>query len=465
LKKFSRLLPNNLQFIIILTTIEQKLSGFGKYPSAICNVARPAAIKDIKEAINSGTMVARGLGRSYGDASLNEHLVCESVLLNKYINFDENTGILRCEAGVSIEHILESFVNRGWFPPVTPGTKYVTIGGAIASDIHGKNHHKEGAFSNFVNNFKIVIASGDIIECSRENNEDLFWATIGGMGLTGFIIEAEIKLKKIETPFIQNKTIRGKTLAELFDNFEKYDDDYIYSVAWMDIVASGAGQGRNALFLGSHLTKDAQEKSPGIKLNGAKSSKKISVPIEMPSFALNKLSVKAFNSLVYLKNSSVENIQYYESYFYPLDSILNWNNIYGKRGLVQYQLVVPAEKGKESIEKILKKVVEFGGGSFLAVLKKMGKQQGILSFPIEGYTLSMDFAMKKGLIEMCHELDKIVLDYGGRTYLTKDSILTEETFKKMYNGYWQKWMDIKMKYDPQNKFTSILAGRIGLSHY
>ena len=448
-----------------MTTVEQKLSGFGKYPTAICKVSRPAGIKDIISAVKSGNSIARGLGRSYGDASLNENLVCESAHLNKYINFDENSGILRCEAGVSIEHILESFVNRGWFPPVTPGTKYVTIGGAIASDIHGKNHHKEGAFSSFVNNFKIVTASGEIIECSRDKNPDLFWATAGGVGLTGYIIEAEIQLKKIQTPYIQNKTIRGKSLDELFVNFEKYDNDYVYSVAWMDIVASGVGKGRNVLFLGNHVTKQALDDKPGKKLKEIQTSKKISVPIELPSFALNKLSVKVFNSLVYLKNGTGESIQYYEPYFYPLDSILNWNNIYGRRGLVQYQLVVPADKGRESIEKILKKVVEFGGGSFLAVLKKMGKQQGLLSFPIEGYTLSMDFAMKKGLIEMCRELDKIVIDYGGRTYLTKDSILTEETFKKMYDGYWQKWMDVKMKYDPQNKFTSLLAGRIGLSHY
>ena len=448
-----------------MTTIEQKLSGFGKYPTAICNVSRPSGIRDIIEAVNGGTMIARGLGRSYGDASLNEHLVCESALLNKYINFDEGSGILRCEAGVSIEHILDSFVSRGWFPPVTPGTKYVTIGGAIASDIHGKNHHKEGGFSNFVNSFKIIIASGDVLECSRDNNSDLFWATVGGMGLTGFITEAELQLKKIETPYIQHKIVKGKSLDELFSNFEKYDNDYIYSVAWIDIVASGSSRSRNVLLLGNHLTKQMQEEKGYQKLNGTK-SKKISVPIELPSFALNKMSVKVFNSFIYyLKDSSGEGIQHFEPYFYPLDSILNWNNIYGKRGLVQYQLVVPTDKGKESIEKVLKKVVEFGGGSFLAVLKKMGKQQGLLSFPIEGYTLSMDFAMKKGLVEMCHELDKIVMDYGGRTYLTKDAVLTEESFKKMYDGYWQKWMDIKKKYDPKIKFDSNLAGRIGLSHY
>lgn len=442
---------------------EIELSGFGKYPKAKCKVTRPPGIFDLKEILKQSSVIARGLGRSYGDASLNtKGIVTESILMNRFISFDENTGIVRCEAGVTYKDLLDTFVLRGWFPSVTPGTKYVTMGGAIASDVHGKNHHKVGSISSFVISFKILIASGEILDCSREKNSDLFWATIGGMGLTGFILEAEIQLKQINSPYITNRSIKLNNLDELFDKFEEYDEDYHYSVAWMDIVASGKKYGRNVLLLGNYADKnDLTEK---LKHRGTQKyiEKKISVPFEIPFSTLNKLSITLFNSAFYMASRSKVDIQHYDKYFYPLDFILNWNHIYSKSGLIQYQLNIPEEGAKEAIDKVLKKVVASGSGSFLAVLKKMGDQDGILSFPFKGYTLSMDFPVKKGVIDMCKQLDEIVLDYKGRTYLTKDSILDEKTFKQMYSGLWEKWMKIKIKYDPENKFTSNLARRVGL---
>ncbi len=442
---------------------EVELSGFGRYPKAKCRVSRPANIVEIRDYISKNTIIPRGLGRSYGDSSLNElGLVTESVLMNKFLEFNEQTGVLRCEAGASYKDLLDTFVLRGWFPSVTPGTKYVTVGGAIASDVHGKNHHKEGGFSNFVRSFKILTATGDIVECSREKNSDLFWATVGGMGLTGFILEAEIQLKKINSPYLDNKALKLHNIDDLFEKFEEYDADYIYSVAWIDIVASGKKRGRNVLLLGNHsdyekLTETLKEKSKKKYIE-----KKVSVPFEIPFTTLNKFTVRMFNSAIYMSSRNKENFQHYDKYFYPLDFILNWNHIYSKSGLIQYQLNVPEDKGKEAIEKILQKVVAYGGGSFLAVLKKMGNQDGILSFPFKGYTLSMDFPVRKGVVEMCKQLDEIVLEYGGRTYLTKDSTLDEATFKKMYSGLWEKWMNIKHKYDPNNKFISNQARRIGL---
>jgi FAD/FMN-containing dehydrogenase len=442
---------------------DMELSGFGKYPKAHCKVTRPPGIFDLGEVLKEGSVIARGLGRSYGDASLNDKgFVTESLLMNRFISFDEETGVLRCEAGVTYKDILDTFVSRGWFPAVTPGTKYVTMGGALASDVHGKNHHKEGSFSSYVRSFKILIASGETLECSREQNHDLFWATVGGMGLTGFILETEIQLKKISSPYLINKAVKLKNLEELFLNFEEHDADYLYSVAWMDIVASGSKYGRNVLLLGNH--SEGSELSDKLRKKAAEKyiEKKISVPFEIPFTTLNKLSITLFNNAFYMKSRSKTDFQHYDKYFYPLDFILNWNHIYSKSGLIQYQLNIPEEAGREAVDKVLKKVVASGGGSFLAVLKKMGDQDGILSFPFKGYTLSMDFPVKKGIIEMCKELDAIVLDHGGRTYLTKDSILDERTFKQMYKGLWEKWMDIKIKYDPQNKFTSNLARRIGL---
>ncbi len=442
---------------------EIELSGFGKYPKAKCKVTRPPGIFDLKEILKQSSVIARGLGRSYGDASLNtKGIVTESILMNRFISFDENTGIVRCEAGVTYKDLLDTFVLRGWFPSVTPGTKYVTMGGAIASDVHGKNHHKVGSISSFVISFKILTASNKILDCSREKNSDLFWATIGGMGLTGFILEAEIQLKQINSPYITNRSIKLKNLDELFDKFEEYDEDYHYSVAWMDIVASGKKYGRNVLLLGNYADKN--ELTEKLKHRGTQKyvEKKISVPFEIPFSTLNKLSITLFNSAFYMAARSKVDFQHYDKYFYPLDFILNWNHIYSKSGLIQYQLNIPEEGAKEAIDKVLKKVVASGSGSFLAVLKKMGDQDGILSFPFKGYTLSMDFPVKKGVIDMCKQLDEIVLDYKGRTYLTKDSILDEKTFKQMYSGLWEKWMKIKIKYDPENKFTSNLAERIGL---
>lgn len=442
---------------------EIELSGFGKYPKAKCKVTRPPGIFEINELLKNNSVIPRGLGRSYGDASLNEKgVVTETLLMNRFIAFDEETGILRCEAGVTYKDLLDTFVIRGWFPAVTPGTKYVTMGGAIASDVHGKNHHKVGSFSSYVISFKILISSGEILDCSRTEHSDLFWATVGGMGLTGFILECVIQLKKITSPYIFNKAIKLGNLDALFDKIEEFSDDYHYSVAWIDVVAKGSSYGRGILLLGNYA--EMEELPEKLKKRSLLKyiEKKISVPFEIPFNALNKTTVSLFNSGIYMTARNTEDYQHYDKYFYPLDFVLDWNHIYSKNGLIQYQLNVPLEKGKEAIDKVLKKVVSYGGGSFLAVIKKMGDQEGILSFPFKGYTLSMDFPVKKGTIEMCGELDKIVMEYGGRTYLTKDSILDEKTFKQMYSGLWEKWMETKMKYDPDNKFTSNLGRRIGL---
>lgn len=444
---------------------EIELSGFGKYPKTKCKVTQPQGLFDINEILKKSSVIPRGLGRSYGDASLNVNgIVAETALMNRFISFDETSGVVNCEAGVTYKDLLETFVIRGWFPAVTPGTKYVTMGGAIASDVHGKNHHKVGSISSFVRSLRILTASGEIIECSRDKNSGLFWATIGGMGLTGFILDCEIQLKKITSPYIFNKAIKLGNLDTLFDKIEEFNDIYHYSVAWIDVVAKGSSYGRGILLLGNNADIDELPEKLKKRSQFKYIEKKVSVPFEIPFNTLNKLTVSLFNSGIYLTARNTEDFQHYDKYFYPLDFVLDWNHIYSKNGLIQYQLNVPLEKGKEAIDKVLKKVVSYGGGSFLAVIKKMGNQDGILSFPFEGYTLSMDFPVKKGTIEMCHELDLILLDYGGRTYLTKDSILDEYTFKQMYNGYWEKWMEIKMKYDPNNKFTSNLGRRIGLCH-
>ncbi len=440
---------------------EDTLSGFGKDPRVKCKVIAPNEFKQLPELVNGETIIPRGLGRSYGDASINENnFVLSSTLLNKFISFDEAKGILHCESGVSYEDILNAFVHRGWFPAVTPGTKYVTMGGAAASDVHGKNHHNEGGFSNFLLSFKIVLANGEMKHCSRQDNSHLFWATVGGMGLTGFITEVEIQLKKIETPFINHKAIKVNNIEKLFEEFEKHDDDFIYSVAWVNISAKGRSLGKSLLLLGNHASeKELPSSFAKKKIN---LEKKLPVPLELPSFTLNNLSIGIFNSLYYMFSSNKNKFIHYDKFFYPLDSIMNWNNVYGKRGFLQYQFIISPEHGLEAMKKILNKLIEHNAFSFLSVLKKMSDQKGLLSFPFRGYTLAMDFPKTEKVLLMCKELDKIVLYYGGRTYLTKDSTLDEPTFKKMYDGNWQEWIELKKKYDPKNRFNSNLARRVGL---
>lgn len=450
----------------VIKTFKTEISGFGKYPKAVCNISRPRDAVELTENLSNGrTVIPRGMGRSYGDASLNSNeLVVESIHFNKFISFDNESGILKCESGISFKELTEIFIPLGWFPPVTPGTKYVTIGGAIASDVHGKNHHRDGGFSNFVKSFKIILADGNVVTCSREEKADLFWATIGGMGLTGFITEAEIQMKKISSPYISSMNIKPRNVDELFDKFDEYDN-YTYSVAWIDIVSGGKNFGRNILMLGNHAEYEELPHELKNRNMYKKSDKKLNVPVDLPQFLLNKNSVQVFNTVYYRKTKTGFFFQYYDNYFYPLDSVLNWNRIYGKNGLVQYQLIVPPENARNTIKKILNTVVEYGGGSFLAVIKKMGDQDGILSFPFRGYTLSMDFPIKKGLSETCRELDRIVLECGGRLYLTKDSMLSEDTFKQMYDGKWQQWIEIKKKYDPEMKFKSDLGRRLALCQY
>jgi len=443
---------------------KQELSGWGRYPRLVCKLIRPAsghALAPVLLQLNS--LAPRGLGRSYGDASLNqEGYVCETVWLNKFLKFQPETGILTCEAGVTLEEILKVFVPRGWFLPVTPGTKYITVGGAVAADVHGKNHHQDGSFVNFVVSLKLITASGELINCSRRQNSDLFWATFGGMGLTGLILEVTLKLKPIKTAYLKRRTLRVANLDELFAALEKYDQKYLYSAAWVDTLAKGRKLGRSVIFFGMHA--DLDELAPAQRSQPLEITlkKKRAVPFSLPSLALNRITMQAYNQYYWQKNKSGWQLVDYDEFFYPLDSLLNWNRLYGKRGFTQYQMVIPTNNAYQVIKKVLEKLNQVKQPSFLAVLKKMGPQQGLLSFPLAGYTLTLDFPISSQLAALLKELDKMVVEAGGRVYLAKDAFLDEQTFKSMYNGFWQKWLEVKAKYDPNCLFQSNLSRRVGL---
>lgn len=446
---------------------KMSLSGWGKYPVAECYPQRPEKISSLNSIVKErevDSALARGMGRSYGDASFNpEGVTILMQRLNRMLSFDRDKGILRCEAGVTLKEILETFVSRGWFLPVTPGSKFVTIGGAIAFDVHGKNHHQDGSFGNFVSQFKLIIANGETITCSREENQDIFWATLGGMGLTGIIIEAELQLIPIETAYINKNNFKTRNLDEAIAIFDEYEPKYQYSVAWIDCLARGKALGRSIVMFGNHAkTTDLS----GLNIDNPlelPTKKRVKVPFDLPSGLLNRYTMSAFNTLYYQKMFSKETqeVVNYDSFFYPLDFLWDWNRIYGKKGFIQYQCVFPSEVSREALTKMLTLCGDRGWGSFLAVLKRFGDQKGLLSFPMPGYTLTLDMPVKSGLWEFLDQLDELVIEYGGRVYLAKDAHLNPNSFRQMYDKF-DQWLAIKKQIDPQNLFQSAMSKRLAI---
>lgn len=444
---------------------KKTIANWGNYPVMKCNFFEPKFIEDLKKILMSdASAIARGNGRCYGDSALSKNIISTRAL-NKILALDELSGIITCQAGILLSEILEVIVPKGFFLPVTPGTKFITVGGAIASDIHGKNHHSEGCFSQHVLAMKVALANGQIIECDKENNYDLFAATSGGMGLTGIIIEVTFKLKKITSSFIKQESIKAKNIHEIMDLFEQ-SEAWTYTVAWIDCLAKGDDIGRSILMRGEHATKEEIDRKVKTKDPLSIPQKlKLNIPFNFPDIALNTFSVKAFNFLFYHKQfqKEIKNFVAYDTFFYPLDAINNWNRMYGKKGFTQYQFVLPKESSKEGLIKILKKISESGQGSFLAVLKLFGKpnSESILSFPKEGYTLALDFKINNSLFKLLDELDKIVLDHGGRLYLTKDVRMTEEFFEKTYQEK-PSFISMLKRFNPSKKFSSIQSERVGL---
>ena len=430
------------------------LMSWGLYPRKDNQVFQFKNHQDIKDIIkNNNYLISYGNGRSYGDSALSKNII--SVKSHDYfIDFDEVNGILHLASGAMLSDILNSFVSRGWFLKITAGTKLITVGGAIASDIHGKNHHIEGCFSECVKEFKIMVANGDILTCSKDENIELFRATCGGMGLTGVILDAKIYLKKINSSTISQTTIKTKNLKETFDAFEEYSH-LPYSVAWIDCLAKGKDIGKCLLMVGDF-------KDDG-KLD-YKSKNGLSIPFTFPSFALNNWTVRAFNWLYYAKSQQGVSKQSVgiDTFFYPLDAIGHWNRIYGNGGFTQYQFILPKETSYKGLEEILQTISDSGKGSFLAVLKLYGKaNENYLSFPIEGYSLALDFKIEDGLFNLLNILDKIVVKYKGRIYLTKDVRVSKDIFEQGYPKI-DKFRDFREKNNMVEKFSSFQSKRVGI---
>ena len=403
----------------------EKVSNWGNFPAIEAHVLRFQNLNELRQELQQHpAIIARGNGRCYGDASLQKNIV-STKYWNKFIAFDRQAGEIECESGVLLSKVIELSIPHGFFISVTPGTKFVTVGGAIASDIHGKNHHVDGCFSEHVLHFTLLTESGEIKKCSRDENADLFWPTMGGMGLTGIILTARFKLKKIETAYIRNEAIQAKNLDEIFKLFEE-SESWTYNVAWLDCLQRGKNSGKSIMLRGEHATLN--ELPQRLKKNALTPRKKFSftVPFYFPSFALNPLTIKLFNWFFYHKQlkKHLKNYVDLDQFFYPLDAIQNWNKIYGKKGFIQYQFVIPKANGKEGMRQILETIAKSGNGSFLVVLKLFGRNNPLAynAFPFEGYTLALDFKVNPKLPALVAALDGIVEKYGGRIYRTKDAL-------------------------------------------
>ncbi|HEX5724537.1 MAG TPA: FAD-binding oxidoreductase [Longimicrobiaceae bacterium] len=443
----------------------QPLSGWGRFPVQACRLYRPEKRSELAEVLRShpaGGCVSRGLGRAYGDAALNQDGgVVSHLRLNRLLDFDPATGVLECEAGVSFAEILATFLPRGWFLPVTPGTKFVTVGGAVAADVHGKNHHRDGTIARFVERLTLLTPARGVLHCSPDENTEVFWATVGGMGLTGAILAVRLRLAPVESAYVTVDEERTPHVDAALERFAESDDGYRYSVAWIDCLATGRALGRGVLMRGNHAPAAQARGRDPLALPHRRGTR---VPVELPAGTLNRFSVAAFNRLYRAAHPDrAGRLVDLDAFFYPLDAVRDWNRLYGRRGFVQYQAVLPLERGRDGMVRLLEALAASRRPSFLAVLKRFGDANpGLLSFPLAGYTLALDLPVAAGLVEFVHGLDRVVLEHGGRVYLAKDATLTPASFAAMYPQA-ERFRAVKAELDPEGVLTSSLARRVGLA--
>ena len=443
-----------------------KLSGWGRYPVLDCRMERLRRVEDLHALFDRGetTLIARGNGRAYGDAALNPDLTLSMLAMDRLQAFDAASGLLTCEAGVLLADILATFVPRGWFPPVVPGTRFVTVGGMIAADVHGKNHHRDGTFGAHVESLTLATAGGEVRECSRTENADLFRATLGGMGLTGVILSASFRLRPIETAWLMEETLATRDLDETMASFEE-SRDWASSVAWIDCFASRSRLGRALISRAAPMARASLPAGLASDPLRPAPARRWSVPADAPSVLLNRLSLDLFNRLYYRRGRARSGVRavHFDPLFFPLDRIEAWNRLYGRRGFVQYQCVLPRAESDAGIRALLERVAAAGLGSFLAVLKLFGPAgDGLMSFPMEGYTLALDFPMRPRTLALLDALDAITHAHGGRVYLAKDARCTAERVRQGYprNGAFEAVRAEAAGTGP--KFASALSRRLSL---
>lgn len=443
-----------------------ELSGWGRFPRGVCEEYRPesrAGVRTLLAACTGQGLIPRGLGRSYGDPAINPAgAVATLTRLNRFLALDRESGLLECEGGVPLGAITDLVLPRGWFLPVTPGTQHVTVGGAIANDVHGKNHHCDGSFGAHVRSLVLLTPDGTERRCSRIENTDLFRATLGGVGLTGVILSARIQLLRVSTAQMICKRVRTASLDATLEALARAERRHQYAVAWLDCLAGGRRMGRGVVMMGDHavpgdLPADTQDPLARSR------SRPWPVPVTMPGGLLNRWSVAAFNEAYYRTHGdAAEQLTGLASFFYPLDRLAGWNRLYGPRGFAQYQATIPMDR-PEGLRALLEALSNAKRASFLAVLKTFGAAgEGFLSYPSPGFTLALDLPNHGGLPAFLQGLDEIVVTHGGRLYLAKDACMRAETFAACYPNR-DHFLRVKAEVDPENRLQSAMSRRLGLT--
>jgi len=430
--------------------------GWGRYPVIQGRELRSERL----ERITDGAVLSRGLGRSYGDASLpppGGHVVVASPLADRLLSFDPATGILRAEAGLSLARLWRVFLPRGWFPPSTPGTQFVTLGGMLAADVHGKSHHREGCFGEHVTAFKLRAGDGTIIEVTEDAEPDLFRATIGGMGLTGHILEVELRMQRVPSPWIWTEVEQSDDLHVLVGRLREASKTWPYTVAWIDWLANGERRGRGLIQKGRWA--HPSEAPPGFP----RRKTTVSVPIEFPNWFLTPTLVRPINAVHYRREgaSGAGKIIHPESFFYPLDGLGNWNRLYGRRGFIEYQCVLPAAGGRPPYERFFAALDKMGGTPFLCVMKNFERDgKGMISFPKPGLAIAMHMPVRKRRTQrLVDALNEVVLSVGGRIYLAKDAFTRQEHYRAMEPRL-DAWIRVREKWDPAGKLRSAQSVRL-----
>jgi decaprenylphospho-beta-D-ribofuranose 2-oxidase len=446
-----------------------QLTGWGRVSPSSAELAEPATVDGAAQLLRAGAdvrgVIARGLGRSYNNAAQSaDGVVISTARMNRIIELDATTGLVTCEAGVSLEQLMVAGLRAGWFVPVSPGTRQVTIGGAIAADVHGKNHHVAGSFARHVPSFEILLPGGDLRTVTGSSDPGLFWATAGGMGLTGLVVRATVQLKPVATSRIRVDTVRTADIDETMAVLAEHDRRYGYTVAWSDSMARGASLGRSVITSGDFADladlPPADQADPFAFRPGAR----VGVPAGFPPGLINRYTVRLANDAWYRKapRSRTGELQTIGAFFHPLDGIRNWNRVYGPGGFRQYQYVVPF--GQEAaVRRSFELVSDAHAPSFVTVLKRFGEgDPGLLSFPMAGWTLALDFpARTPGLARLLGQLDQLVLEAGGRVYLAKDSRVPADVLAEMYPRL-PEFRKLRAELDPAEILASDLSRRLGL---
>ena len=397
------------------------LANWANYPVTEAEMATPESVGEAREYLLSrDRLIARGNGKCYGDAALSPH-VLSTLHFNRILHFDRATGVIECEAGVLLSDLIHRIVPAGWFFHVTPGIKSITVGGAIASDVHGKNHPAKGCFSNWLVSFELMTADGQVLTCSRTAHTDLFWQTCGGMGWTGIVLSARFQLMKIDSVQMRQASVRAAGLEGLFRAFDDHRQ-WTYAAGWLDGTASGHAAGRGVVFLAEH--QQALSNGKSVETGQAPATKKPrNVPFFAPSWILNPWSIRLHNQIIFSKAKPGEHLVDLDAYFYPLDRVQNWNRLYGRRGFVQYQFCLPEENSFDGIRQIMETIRLSPETPFLTVLKRHGERppEAVHSFPIRGYSLALDFPRTRTIFNLVSQLDALVWGFGGKIYLTKDA--------------------------------------------